>query len=335
MRSRLQASRHAATGALVAAVLALTACGGNLHDNKSEAASSFPQRAVSLLVGQDAGGSTDLIARALADAAGTDLKQPMTVLNKPGANGALAAKELASAKSDGYTIMIFVGSLAYITPLAVGPGEAVDINNYEVVTGISQDDYVLVASTQSGFKTVKDIVDAKRPIKYATTGVGTGSQLSQQLLFAQARINATAIPFNGGAPALTAVLGGQADVASVQLGEAQAQIKANKVVPIVTFADKRPTYMPDTPTAKEAGYNAPVQQSRAIVAPKGTPKEIVDRLRAAFQKAFAEQKYKGFNTQRLLTPNEVDGPTLLKQWTDALRTYRGLVEQYKLNLGGK
>src|SRR6266545_7901818 len=177
--------RRAAAAALLATVLALTACGGNLDDSGSDAASKFPERAVSLLVGQDAGGSTDLIARALADSAGADLKQSMTVLNKAGANGALAAKELASAKADGHTIMIFVGSLAYITPLAVGPGEAVDINNYEVVTGISQDDYVLVASTQSGFKSVKDIVDAKRPIKFATTGVGTGSQLSQQLLFAQ------------------------------------------------------------------------------------------------------------------------------------------------------
>jgi tripartite-type tricarboxylate transporter receptor subunit TctC len=335
MHSRPPTPRRAAASALLAAVLALTACGGNLDDNDTDAASSFPERAVSLLVGQDAGGSTDLIARALADPAGADLKQSMTVLNKAGANGALAAKELAGANADGYTIMIFVGSLAYITPLAVGPGDAVDINNYEVVTGISQDDYVLVASPQSGFKTVKDIVDAKRPIKYATTGVGTGSQLSQQLLFAQATISATAVPFNGGAPALTAVLGGQVDVASLQLGEAQAQIKANKVTPIVTFADKRPTYMPDTPTAKEAGYNAPVQQSRAIVAPKGTPKEVLDRLRAAFQKSFAEQKYKDFNTQRMLTPNEIDGPTLLQQWTGSLKTYRELVEQYKINMSGK
>lgn len=339
MHGRPPTPRHAAAGPLLAAVLAsllaLTACGGNLDDSDSDAASKFPERAVSLLVGQDAGGSTDLIARALADPAGADLKQSMTVLNKAGANGALAAKELASAKADGHTIMIFVGSLAYITPLAVGPGEAVDINNYEVVTGISQDDYVLVASTQSGFKSAKDIVDGKRPIKFATTGVGTGSQLSQQLLFAQANVTATAVPFNGGAPALTAVLGGQVDVASVQLGEAKAQIEAKKVVPIVTFADKRPTYMPDTPTAKESGYDTPVQQSRAIVAPKGTPKEVLDRLRAAFQKSFAEQKYKDFNNQRMLTPNEVDGPTLLKQWTGSLDTYRKLVDQYKLNLSGK
>src|SRR3954451_9868855 len=248
-------------GVSIAAVLALSACGGNLDDDKADAGSSFPERAVSLLVGQDAGGSTDLIARALADPASADLKQPITVLNKPGANGAVAAKELAGAKNDGYTLMVFNGSLAYIPPLAVPPDQAVDINNYEVVTGVSQDDYVLVADPKTGFKTVQDIVAAKRPIKYATTGVGTGSQLSQELLFAQAGVQATAVPFNGGQPALTAVLGGQVDVASVQLGEAKAQIEAKKVTPVLTFASKRPTYMPDTPTAAEAGYDALVQQS--------------------------------------------------------------------------
>ena len=334
MNIRLRAPRRA-SAAIGLAALVLTGCGGNVGDNGPDSASSFPDRAITLLIGQDAGGSTDLIGRALADPAGADLKQPITVQNRPGANGGVAAKELAGAKADGYTIMVFVGSLAYITPLAVAPDQAVDINNYEVVTGISQDDYVLVANPQTGFTTVKDIVDAKRPIKYATTGVGTGSQLSQALLFAQAGVNATAVPFNGGAPALTAVLGGQVDVASVQLGEARAQIEAKKVTPIVTFAATRPTYMADTPTAVEAGLNAPVQQSRAIVAPKGTPQEVLDRLRAAFQKAFQSQAYRDFNAKRLLTPNEVDGPTLLQQWTGSLQTYRGLVEQYKINLSGK
>ena len=327
MRSRV-------LGVSIAAVLALSACGGNLDESTDDAGSSFPERAVSLLVGQDAGGSTDLIARALSDAASADLKQPVTVLNKAGANGAVAAKELAGAKNDGYTLMIFNGSLAYITPLAVPPDQAVDINNYEVVTGVTQDDYVLVASPKTGFKTVPDIVGAKRPIKYATTGVGTGSQLSQELLFAQAGVQATAVPFNGGQPALTAVLGGQVDVASVQFGEAKAQIEAKKVTPVVTFASKRPTYMPDTPTASEAGYDALVQQSRAVVAPKGTPQVVLDRLRAAFQKSFADQKYQDFNTQRLLTPNEIDGATLLKQWNDSLATYKALAEKYKIDLSG-
>ncbi|GIE94109.1 tripartite tricarboxylate transporter substrate binding protein [Paractinoplanes rishiriensis] len=320
-------------GAALAVVLA-AGCGGNLgNDDAPAAAAKFPAGAITMLVGQDAGGSTDLIGRALADQAGQKLGVPVTVQNRPGANGAIAAKELASAKPDGQTVMVFVGSLAYITPLAVPASEAVDINDYEVVTGISQDDYVLVASPKTGFKSVQDMVNAKRPVKFGTTGVGTGSQLCSQLLFAAAGIQATAVPFDGGAPTLTAVLGGQVDVAAVQLGEAQAQITAKKINPIVTFAQKRPSYLPDTPTAVEAGYNAPVQQSRAIVAPKGTPPEVVAALRGAFQAAFAAASYQEFNAKRLLTPNEVDGATVLQQWNAHLTTYRDLVAKNNITMG--
>jgi tripartite-type tricarboxylate transporter receptor subunit TctC len=320
----------AGTGILLA--LTLIACGGNLG-NESNPGDTYPSGPVTMLIGQDPGGSTDLIGRALADKASDALGVPMPVQNRPGANGALAAKQLASAEPDGQTVMVFVGSLAYITPLAVSADEAVDITDYAVVTGISQDDYVLVASPKTGFRTVKDIVAAGRPVKYGTTGVGTGSQLAQELLFAQAKVRGTAIPFDGGNPTLTAVLGGQVDVAAIQLGEAQAQIKAKKVTPIVTFAEKRPSYLPDTPTAIEAGYDAPVQQSRAIVAPKGTPQPVLDKLKSAFTTAFNAEEYKAFNTQRLLTPNEVAGPVLQKQWTDSLTTYRSMVEKYKIELG--
>lgn len=334
MHTRLRLHRHIAAVAVLAAVIALPGCGGNVGDAGSKDDSSFPDRAITLLVGQDPGGSTDLIARAAAEPAGADLDENITVVNKPGANGAVAAKELAGAKADGHTIMLFVGSLAYITPLAVSADEAVDINDYEVITGLSQDDYVLVASPKSGFKTVKDIVDADRSIKYGTTGVGTGSHLSQALLFSQAKVKATAVPFDGGAPTLTALLGGQVDVASIQLGEAQPQIKAGKITPLVTFAEKRPTYMADIPTAVEAGYDVPVQQSRAVVAPKGTPKEVVDRLRTAFRKAFEDKKYQDFNAQRLLTPSEVEGAELLKQWTGSLEKYRALVDEYQIDMSG-
>jgi len=324
-----------AAGAGMILALTLAGCGGNLGGGDADPAEEqYPSGPVTMLVGQDPGGSTDLIGRALADQASETLGVPITVQNRPGANGAVAAKELASAKPDGQTVMVFVGSLAYITPLAVAPDEAVDINDYAVVTGISQDDYVLIANPQTGFRTVQDMVAAKRPLKYGTTGVGTGSQLSQELLFAQAGLQGTAVPFDGGSPTLTAVLGGQVDVAAVQLGEAQAQIKAGKVAPIVTFAEKRPSYLADTPTAIEAGYDVPVQQSRAIVAPRGTPQAVLDELKAAFGSAFSSPEYKEFNTQRSLTPNEVAGSTLLQQWNEALTTYRGMVEKYGIDMGG-
>jgi tripartite-type tricarboxylate transporter receptor subunit TctC len=317
----------------LALALSVTACGSNLGGGSGDG-SEFPGGdAITIYVGADPGGSTDLIARALAEPASEDLGVAVTVENKPGANGALAAKELAGEKPDGHTLMVFNGSLAFITPLAVPEDEAVDIGDYEIVTGVSQDDYVLVSAPSSNLKTVEDIKAAGRTIKYGTTGVGTGSELSSALLFAQAGIPATAVPFDGGNPTLTAVLGGQVDVGAIQLGEAVEQIEAGKLTPIVTFAEERPSYLPDTPTAIEAGYDTPVQQSRAVFAPKGTPSDVLNRLRESFDKAFAADAYKKFNTDNQLTPNEVDGETLRTQWTDNLDKYKKLVDQYSIKMG--
>ncbi len=267
-----------ASGLGLVLALSVTACGGNLGGGTDEGAEFPGGDPITIYVGADPGGSTDLIARALADPVSDDLGVAVTVENKPGANGALAANELSGKEPDGHTIMIFNGSLAFITPLAVPDEEAVDIAGYEVVTGVSQDDYVLVSAPSSGLAMVEDLKNAGRSIKYGTTGVGTGSELSQALLFAQAGIEATAVPFDGGNPTLTAVLGGQVDVGAIQLGEAVEQIEAGKLTPIVTFAQERPSYLPDTPTAVEEGYDAPVQQSRAVFAPKGTPVDVLERL---------------------------------------------------------
>jgi tripartite-type tricarboxylate transporter receptor subunit TctC len=334
MIGNLGRRRWQALGIGLAVALTLSACGSNLGDSGGDEGADFPGGdPITVYVGQDPGGSTDLIARALAEGAKDDLGVPITVENKPGANGAVAAQELAGKKPDGHTLMVFNGSLAYITPLAVPEDEAVDIADYEIVTGVSQDDYVLVSAKSSGLATIDDLKNAGRPLKYGTTGVGTGSQLSQALLFAQSGIEATAVPFDGGSPTLTAVLGGQVDVGSIQLGEAVEQIEAGKLTPIVTFAEKRPSYLPDTPTAVEQGYDVPVQQSRAVFAPKGTPAEVIDRLVAAFGKAFDSDAYQKFNEDNQLTPNEVDGDELRKQWTSSLDSYQQVVEEHSINLG--
>ncbi|AOS64035.1 Bug family tripartite tricarboxylate transporter substrate binding protein [Actinoalloteichus hymeniacidonis] len=334
MTTSIGTRRRAATGLGLALTLSMTACGGNLGGGSSDGADFPDGNPISIYVGQDPGGSTDLIGRALADGATADLDVAITVENIPGANGTLAARQLEGDRADGHTLMIFNGSLAYITPLAVSESEAVDIEDFEIVSGLSQDDYVLVTAANSGFETIDDLAEADRSITYGTTGVGTGSQLSQAALFAQADIESTAVPFDGGSPTLTAVLGGQVDVGSIQLGEAAAQIEAGELTPIVTFARERPTYLSDTPTAVEAGYDVEVQQSRAVFAPKDTPQEVIDALRESFQTVFDSEVYQNFNTDNQLTPNEVDGEELREQWSTNLDTYRSMVEEFDIDMGG-
>ncbi|WP_324278024.1 tripartite tricarboxylate transporter substrate binding protein [Blastococcus brunescens] len=334
MTTNHRARRWATTGAGLALALSLAACGGNVGGGSSAEGEEFPGGdPITMLVGQDPGGSTDLIARAAADILSDELGVAVTVENQPGANGALAAQSLAGEEPDGHTLMVYNGSLAYITPLATE--DAPDIADFDIVTGLSLDDYVLVTAPGSGFTSVEDLAAAGRPITFGTTGVGTGSQLSQELLFAQADIDATAVPFDGGSPTLTAVLGGQVDVGSIQLGEAIEQIEAGELTPIVTFAEERPSYLPDTPTAVEAGYDVPVQQSRAVFAPQGVPDDVMQTLRDAFQTAFDDEGYQQFNEDNLLTPNELDGEEIRERWTENLEKYRAVVEEYGIELGGE
>ena len=129
-------------------------------------------------------------------------------------------------------------------------------------------------------------------------------------------------------------MGGQVDVGSIQLGEAIEQIEAGQLTPIVTFAEERPSYLPDVPTAVEAGYDVPVQQARAVFAPKGTPEDVVSTLRESFQKAFESEAYQKFNEDNQLTPFEVDGDEVREDWTSNLDEYRAVVEEYGIELGG-
>jgi tripartite-type tricarboxylate transporter receptor subunit TctC len=336
MTTTHRARRWATTGAGLALALSLAACGGNVGGGSDAEGEEFPGGdPITIYVGQDPGGSTDLIARAAAEGLSDDLGVPVTVENKPGANGALAAQELAGEEADGHTLMVYNGSLAYITPLAVEDGEAPDIADYDIVTGLSLDDYVLVTAPGSGFTTVEDLAAAGRPVTFGTTGVGTGSQLSQELLFAQADIDATAVPFDGGSPTLTAVLGGQVDVGSIQLGEAIEQIEAGELTPIVTFAEERPSYLSDVPTAVEAGYDVPVQQSRAVFAPKGLPEDVMTALRDGFTAAFEVEAYQQFNEDNQLTAWEVDGDEVRETWTSNLEDYTAVVEEFGIDLAGQ
>lgn len=313
-------------------LLALTAC-GNVSGGTTDSA-KYPNGPVNLTVGQAAGGSTDLIARALAEGASKTLGQPVPVVNKPGANGALATKEVAGKPANGQELVLLTASLITITPLAVSADEAVNIDDLDIIAGLSQDDYVLVASTQSGFKTFKDVVGAGRNVTFGTTGVGTGSQLAQTVLFKQAQVKGTDIPFDSGKPALTAVLGNQVELATIQLGEAMPQITAGKVTPLLVFSEDRNSFLPATPTAKESGYDVPVAQYRAVAAPKGTSQAVKDKLLAAFQETFKSEAYKEFNKKNLLTPKEISGAEVLTEWKSYAAKYKELVEKYDISLSG-
>src|SRR5690242_18253991 len=287
----------AALAVTAAAGLVLTGCGGvqTSTGGGGGGGANYPSGTVEMYVGASPGGSSDLISRAVSKGLSDELHASFPVINREGANGALAAAEVAKAKPDGSTIAIQNASLFTITPLAVNPDEVTKIDDFDVVYGVSRDDYVLVTNPASGYKTLKDLEDSKRVVRYGTTGVGTGAQLAAALLFKTTNVEAQAVPFDGGAPALTALLGNQIDVASLQVGEAIENIKSGKLVPLSVFGPSRIPYLPDVPTAKEQGLNVEVTQYRFMTVPKGTPQEVKDKLTEGLKATFTTDAYKSFN----------------------------------------
>ncbi|MFI2105215.1 tripartite tricarboxylate transporter substrate binding protein [Isoptericola sp. NPDC019693] len=328
------AHRRAVAGATAAvAALTLAACGGNVSGGSGgEASADFPSGPVTLTVGQDAGGSTDLIARALADGMASDLGVSVPVVNRAGANGAVATQEVAGKPADGSSLVLLNASLITITPLAVSEDEAVSLDDVDVLKGLSQDDYVLVASKESGYQDLDDLKAASGKVTYGTTGVGTGSQLAQAVLFAQAEIEGTSVPFDSGSPALTAVVGDQVQVATIQLGEAKPQIDAGNVVPLLAFSAERNQFLPDVPTAVEEGYDVPVSQYRALAAPKGLPEDVKARLVESADAAVGEDAYTSFNENNLLTPHEISGEEVVEEWTALAEKYKALTDEYDISL---
>lgn len=326
--------RRAVLGATAAsALLALTACGGNV--GAASSSGDFPSKPITLTVGQAAGGSTDLIARAIADGAGKDLGVAIPVVNKPGANGALATQEIAGKPADGYNLVLLNASLITITPLAVSANEVVALDKLDVIKGLSQDDYVMVASKQSGLKSIDDLKKSTKSLNLGTAGVGTGSQLAQALLLKQAGIKGTEVPFDSGSPALAAVLGNQVQVSTIQLGEAKPQIDAGKVTPLLVFSSERNKFLKDVPTAVEKGYDIPVSQYRAIAAPKGLPQNVKDALVKSIDAAFGQESYKAFNEKNLLTPKEISGDAVVTEWNGLAAKYKDLTAKYNVSLTSK
>jgi tripartite-type tricarboxylate transporter receptor subunit TctC len=328
MRKQTLSLAAVATGA----ALALSACGGVETSTGGDDGGEYPSGSVEMYVGADPGGSSDLISRQVATGLTNELGETFSVINRSGSNGALAAAEVEQAEPDGNIIAIQNASLFAITPLAVAEGEVTNIDDFDVVGGVSRDDYLLVTNADNGWATIDDLSGAGKKVTYGTTGVGTGSQLSCALTYSTAGIDSEAVPFDGGAPALTALLGNQVDTACLQIGEARENIESGKLTALSVYAPERVDSLPDVPTATEQGVDVEVYQYRFMTTPKGTPQDVKDTIWEGMQATFETEDYQAFNEANSLTPMEIPGDEVVEALETDKQRYADLVEQYDINL---
>lgn len=259
----------------------------------AQAQAAFPERPVTLVVPFAAGGSTDVVARVIAEKMSADLGQHVIVQNVAGAGGSLGAGNVARAEPDGYTILMGTVATHALNPLILKSKPYDAEADFAPVSLLVLVPNVLVVNPELPAKSVEELLALLKaePDKwsYASSGNGTPLHLSGELFKSMAGVTMEHIPYKGSGPALNDVLGNQVSIMFDNLPSSSAHIKAGTLKALaVTTAERAPSF-PDIPTMAEAGLPGYETYTwNALFAPKDTPKDVVDRLNAAAVKAMAD-----------------------------------------------
>ena len=247
-------------------------------------AAEFPTKEVQIIIPWAAGGATDLIFRALAATTGKYLGKAVVVVNRPGGGSAVGYTEGAQAKPDGYTLT------SAVTPLTILPHQvttAYTYKNFEPVINVVSDPSMFLIRSDAPWKSVKEFLDfaKKNPdmITVGNSGAGGGVHFVALAFEKAAGVKFNHIPFSGGGPSVTAILGGHINAVSVSPPEGIEHVKAGKLKIIALFAEKRFEFFPDVPTVKEQGIDFAMGMWRGLAAPKGTPPDVIKKLHDAFK----------------------------------------------------
>ncbi|MGQ2967711.1 MAG: Bug family tripartite tricarboxylate transporter substrate binding protein [Allorhizobium sp.] len=259
----------------------------------AQAQAAFPERPVTLVVPFAAGGSTDVVARVIAEKMSADLGQQVIVQNVAGAGGSLGAGNVARAEPDGYTILMGTVATHALNPLILKSKPYDAEADFTPISLLVLVPNVLVVNPELPAKSVEELLALLKaePDKwsYASSGNGTPLHLSGELFKSMAGVAMEHIPYKGSGPALNDVLGNQVSIMFDNLPSSSAHIKAGTLKALaVTTAERAPSF-PDIPTMAEAGLPGYETYTwNALFAPKDTPKDVVDRLNAAAVKAMAD-----------------------------------------------
>jgi tripartite-type tricarboxylate transporter receptor subunit TctC len=252
----------------------------------SPAHAEFPDRAVKLVVGFPPGTGPDIVARTLGQRLGDVLKASLTVDNRAGAGGQIAAQAVAKSAPDGYTVLLGeVGSIS-IAPAAYSKLPYDPLKELAAITEVVRSDFVLVVPSASPAKTVAEFVAAhkgrKDKVNFATFGAGTPGHFGADVFADMAGFSVEAIHYRATGDAVTAIAAGDVQAAFMSTALAMAQVKGGRVRALATTAPQRSALMPDVPTFTEAGYpRADFAAWFALLAPAGTPAAVLDTLQRA------------------------------------------------------
>ncbi len=293
----------------------------------------FPARPITMIVAFPPGGVADITARPTAAAMEKVLKQPVTIVNRPGAAGAVGNAAVANAKPDGYTILMALSSISVI-PAAdelFNRKPAYSLDQFAPIALISADPTILVVHPSLPVKTLKELVALARAkpgqLTFSSSGIYGALHMPMEMFLNAAKLKMRHLPTSGGGPAITALLGGNVDLTAGGPAAISGYVKAGKLRPIASWGATRHPSFPNTPTFKELGYKDVEYYIWAgMFAPKGTPEPVMAVLRDTARRAVEDPDFKKTMARVDSLVQYKDAPEFEKYWQADAKRLAALVK---------
>ncbi len=259
-------------------------------------AQNYPNKPIKIVVGYAPGGAVDLVARTIGQSMSTSMGQSIIVENKPGGATNIAVKQVIDSPPDGYTLMLAANALAANMAL-FKPAPFDAEKQLSTISLIGSVPVVIATRAESPFNNLGDLLKAAKAnpetITYGSPGNGATPHMALKFFEQAAKISLKHIPYKGGSPAITDLIGGQLDLVALNALEVSTHVKSGRLKVLAVMSAGRSPIFPDVPTIAESGY-AGFEASvwYGLVAPAGTPQKIIDQLHSEVQKALATKEVK-------------------------------------------
>ena len=317
---------------IIVLVLALVATGCSGPGAQGGSAEDYPSEEIRLIIPYAAGGPTDISGRAVGAYLEENLGQPFVVENIPGASATVGIGELVASPPDGYTLAVATTSPLVLVPLQEDVG--CDKDDVETIGVTIEGPAVLAVNTGSQFETAVQFFEAAAAnpggLSVGLPGANTPQGVELMRLRDEYGIEVSPVPFEGNSEAVTALLGGNVDAFFLPVGEAEmTPIEEGEFRPLAVGPEERVEYLPDTPTLRELGYeNLTLSTSvYGLVAPKGTPTEILSTLESTLEQALQDPEVREQINERYIPQEFIDGEGFRAVLDETWNTYEPILSR--------